>query len=310
MMLSFILGVFFWILPTFRSDILQVTKSPSILVLGITQDAGYPQLGCQKKCCQKVWKNKSLARFVVSLALVDWEHKKWWLFEASPDIKDQLHLFQSLTNHKFPLLPNGIFITHAHIGHYTGLLQLGKESYNSNQIPVYVLPRLRNFFENNGPWSQLVQQKNITLQTLDTINELAIEGDFHLKTFQVPHRDEFSETAGFKIITRTKKSLFIPDIDKWSKWNNNIIDEVKEVDLAFLDATFQTANELNHRKIEDVPHPLVNETIELFSQEKASTKLKVHFIHLNHTNRLLWDSKERKELIKKHFNLAIQGKEY
>lgn len=288
----------------------QVSKKTHIIILGIVQDAGYPQLGCQKNCCEKVWKNKQYKKYVVSFALVDWINKKWWLFEASPDIKDQLQLFQKLTNNKFQYLPNGIFITHAHIGHYSGLMQFGKESCNSNLISVYVLPKLKYFLEQNGPWSQLVTQKNISIQMLDTIQSLVLQDNIQIKTFVVPHRDEFSETAGFKITCNDKKYLFIPDIDKWGKWNKNILEEVKAVDIAFLDATFQTINELNNRKSEDIPHPFVLETIELFKNEDKYTKSKIHFIHLNHTNKLLWDPSARKKIVKLNYNLALQGQEY
>ena len=52
------------------------------------------------------------------------------------------------------------------MGHYSGLLHLGKEALASESIPVYVMPRMYNFLKNNGPWSQLIDQKNILLKEL------------------------------------------------------------------------------------------------------------------------------------------------
>lgn len=281
-----------------------------LLVLGTAQDGGYPHAGCNKKCCSLAWQYDSLKRFVVSFALVDSLSKKWWLFEATPDIKYQLQYFRSLTNGLYNYLPDGIFITHAHIGHYTGLMQFGKEVMSTKELPVYVLPRMKEFLETSGPWSQLVAMKNISLRPLHEDSALSPTNKILIETFRVPHRDEYSETAGFRIFTGSKKIVFIPDIDKWEKWNRSIIEEVKSADVALLDGTFYEGNELPGRKISEVPHPFVTETAELFKNESAGVKSKIHFIHLNHTNPLLWDIAVKSELNEKGFNVAEQGQRF
>jgi pyrroloquinoline quinone biosynthesis protein B len=279
---------------------------PQIIVLGTAQDGGYPQMGCTRTCCTLAHTHDSLKQYVVSLALADPQQKMWWLFEATPDIKDQLHLFAKQTNHQYNFLPDGIFLTHGHMGHYTGLLQLGREVMNSNRVPVYGLPRLKKFLETNGPWSQLVSLQNITLVELNENSPFRLPGNISVEAFQVPHRDEFSETAGFKITTASQRYLFIPDIDKWSKWNKNIVEEVKSADIAFLDATFFSADELPNRNMSEVPHPLVNETMSLFQFESEETKRKINFIHFNHTNPLLYDTAKQYEIKKLGFSMAKQ----
>jgi len=244
---------------------------------------------------------------VVSFALVDSVSKNWWLFEATPDFKYQLQLFRILTHSEFKYLPDGIFITHAHIGHYVGLMQLGREVMDTKQMPVFVLPRMASFLEKNGPWSQLVKLKNIMIYQLNTDSVLTLRNNIKIETFTVPHRDEYSETAGFRIITPQKKYLFIPDINKWEKWDKNIVTEVKKVDCALLDGTFYSNSELPGRKMEEVPHPLVTETMELFKNEDATTKSKVHFIHFNHTNPILWDDYTKAVVKANGFHIAEQG---
>jgi pyrroloquinoline quinone biosynthesis protein B len=280
----------------------------SMIVLGTAQDAGYPQMGCARSCCEQAHKHDSLKQYVVSLALIDPQQKKWWLFEATPKMKEQLQLFAKSTHNQYNFLPDGIFITHAHMGHYTGLAQLGREVMNTNKVPVYVLPRLKKFLETNGPWNQLVSLQNISLIELNETVPLSLPGNISVSAFRVPHRDEFSETAGFKIISPAKRWLFIPDIDKWSKWNTDIAEEVKSVDIAFLDATFFSADELPNRTMSEVPHPLVSETIELFKSETTETRSKIHFIHFNHTNPLLFDAAFQKQLKNNGFNQAHQVK--
>lgn len=288
----------------------QKDSLPYVLVLGVAQDGGYPHIGCVRECCNAAWKNDSLKKNVVALALVHPKEKKWWLFEATPDINKQLKFFSALTNSTFNYLPDGIFITHAHIGHYTGLMQLGREALNSKEVQVYVLPQMKDFLVKNGPWSQLVSLKNIVLKEINADSTVELIKNISVRSFVVPHRDEFSETAGFKILTKNKSYLFIPDIDKWSKFKKDIIAEVKSVDMAFLDATFYSAEELSYRNVTEVPHPYVQETMDLFKKEDPKIKSKVCFIHFNHTNPLLRNKVYIDQVLKEGFFIAEEGKKY
>jgi len=136
---------------------------------------------------------------------------------------------------------------------------------------------------------------------------LSLNERIKIKTFLVPHRDEFSETVGYEIIINNKSLIFIPDIDKWEKWETNITDLIKKVDYAFLDATFYKNGELK-RDMSEIPHPFVEESMELFSELSDADKQKVHFIHFNHTNPLLIEgSTAQKEVLKKVFNFAKEG---
>jgi len=281
-------------------------QTPYIQILGVAQDGGYPHIGCEKTCCAQAWQNSELSQWIVSFALADPVTGKWWLFEATPDIKDQLHYFHTATAGRYNYLPNGIFITHAHIGHYTGLMELGREALGSKEVPVYVLDKMSKFLETNGPWSQLVSLKNISIQKLIADETLGLTSTIQVTAFTVPHRDEFSETAGFMINTSSKKYLFIPDIDKWEKWNKKIVIEVERADIALLDATFYSVDELPHRDINEIPHPLVQETMKLFERASA-LKSKIHFIHFNHTNPLLRTTEEKKDLEQAGFKVAAMG---
>jgi len=286
----------------------QVTfAQPYILVLGVAQDGGYPHMGCDKKCCRMAWAGARTRQNVVSLAIVDPGEKKWWLVEATPDIKEQLHYFRQLTKRHFDFLPAGIFITHAHIGHYAGLMQLGREVMNTKNIPVYVLPRMKKYLEENGPWEQLVSLHNIKLYDMAADGNLDISKDISVEAFKVPHRDEYSETAGFRIRAGERKYLFIPDVNKWESWRKDIVKEVRLVDVAWLDATFYSAAELGKIDIKEVPHPFVTETMRLFDGTNAVMRAKIHFIHFNHTNPLTWDVKTRQDVLKKGYRLARQG---
>ena len=204
--------------------------------------------------------------------------------------------------------PNGVFITHAHIGHYTGLMQLGREAMGTDNIPVFAMPRLDSFLQNNGPWSQLVSLHNIKLNSLHADSSVELNTALKVIPIKVPHRDEYSETVGFIIESSKKKVLFIPDIDKWEKWDRNILDEIKNVDYALLDGTFYRNGELPGRDMKEIPHPFVEESIQKFSSLTANEKSKIIFIHFNHTNPLLRKkSEEKNNLEKQGFATAEEG---
>jgi pyrroloquinoline quinone biosynthesis protein B len=205
-------------------------------------------------------------------------------------------------------LPDGIFLTHAHIGHYTGLMYLGKEAMNAKQLPVYAMPKMKTFLEQNGPWSQLVNQKNILIQPIAENKAITLGDGVSVTPLLVPHRDEYSETVGYLISGPRKKLLFIPDIDKWEKWNQDINTLISKVDYALIDATFFDATEINNRPISEIPHPFVIESMERFKYMTIRDKKKIYFIHFNHTNPLLnINSDASQKILKAGFNIAIQG---
>ena len=286
-----------------------VKPSQYITVLGTAQDGGFPHIGCQKECCTNYYKGTSKKQKVVSLGLVDQQNKQKWLFDATPDMSTQL---ADLEQHhlKNETIIDGVFLTHAHIGHYTGLMYFGREALGKQNTKVYAMPKMKTFLEKNGPWSQLTQIKNIAIQNLQHDSTMVLNNKLKVTPFLVPHRDEFSETVGYKIEGSKKAALFIPDIDKWHTWKRSIIEEVKKVDYAFLDATFLNQNEVK-RAMTEVPHPFIQETIDVFKNESIATKNKVLFIHFNHTNPALQEnSSERKEIKKLGFQFATQGQNY
>ena len=286
----------------------QNNNSPFIYVLGNVQDAGLPHIGCDQKICINAFKEKK-QYYVTSLALVDTENKEYSLFDVTPDISDQLRMLDNYIFNEF-ILPKNIFITHAHIGHYTGLMYFGREALGSKGVKVNVLPRMYDFINLNGPWSQLVGLKNIALNKINFRDNIEINPNLSVIPIQVPHRDEFSETSAFLILGPNKSALFLPDIDKWDKWSMNIVEILSNVDYAFIDATFYSNTEIN-RNIEEIPHPLVMETMDLLSDLPYEQRNKVYFIHMNHTNLMIdINSDISRKVLQKGFNIARLGQKF
>ena len=271
-----------------------------IKILGVAQDGGVPHLGCSKTCCS----TSSVTRYVSSIMVSNQKSKASYIFDASPDLAKQLSFMKDKISENL----KGIFLTHAHIGHYSGLMYLGRESFNSKNIPVYAMPRMKKFLETNGPWNQLVSLNNIKIDSIINESEIVVEKDLIVKPIEVPHRDEYSETVGYFIKGPYKSAIYIPDIDKWYKWDKSIVDLISSVDYAFIDATFYDEKEINYRDISEIPHPFVIESMKLFEGFSKEEKSKIYFIHLNHTNPLLDNnSSEYKDLISKGYNVAQEG---
>ena len=278
----------------------QIKSNYTLKILGVVQDGGMPHLGNNKTCCENIKQDK----YVTSLMLINNENNESFLFDASPDINKQLNFMGDRIKKDL----KGIFLTHAHIGHYTGLMYFGREALNSKLVNVYAMPRMKKFLEENGPWSQLVSLQNISIIELSNESKISIDSNVIVQPVEVPHRAEFSETVGYKIYGPNKTALFIPDIDKWYLWEKSIVDEIKQVDYAIIDATFYDSEEVNYRDISDIPHPFVTESMDLFDSIDIKEKNKIYFIHLNHTNPLINKDSDQYKLVRsKGYNVAEEG---
>jgi pyrroloquinoline quinone biosynthesis protein B len=277
-------------------------NTPCTVLLGIAQDGGVPQAGAFGDAR---WDDPARRKSVVSLGIIDPASGRRWIIDATPDFPRQLlALHRAAARASTPsALPHatldaqtkpaprpaidGVFLTHAHIGHYPGLMYLGKESIGASRVPTYAMPRMREFLEKNGPWSQLVALENIALLPLVANESVEIADGLRVTPILVPHRAEFSETVAFRIATSSRAVLWLPDIDSWRAWDDagtRLEDVLATVDVAYLDGCFFANGELPGRDMSKVPHPLMTDTIARLAALPATERAKVRFIHLNHTN--------------------------
>jgi pyrroloquinoline quinone biosynthesis protein B len=275
------------------------SPGPEALVLGIAQDGGVPHAGCRQTICVEARKDSSRKRLVASLGLLDPAADKRFLIDATPDFGEQMERLGGR--------PDGILLTHAHIGHYLGLAQLGREFLGTRRVPIYCTPSMARFVRENRPWSRLVALENIVVVEVEPGKEFALTPSLHVTPLSVPHRDEDSDTVAFLVRGPSRKVLWLPDIDKWEKWDRRLEDLLADPSLtAFVDGTFFSADEIPGRSIADIPHPLVPETVER-TASVAKARGRLFFVHLNHTNRLLWDTAAVAEIERKGWGVARQG---
>ena len=281
-------------------------------ILGSSQDGGVPHIGCKCERCDYYRKNQ-LKLFAASLGLYDLKNERFFLFDATPDIKRQLEHAEKrhmVDKKHLPLkfTPDGIFLTHAHMGHYTGLMYYGFESINSKGLPVFCSEKMSEYLRKNGPWSQLVKYKNIVLNIVGSETVTDLGDGCKIIPYSVPHRQEYSDTLCFRIEGPDRSVLYIPDIDRWEHWDRQIAEEVRQVDTALLDGTFFADGELPGRDMSKIPHPTVRSTMELLRDIVERGKTKVYFTHLNHSNPLVIpESDETRYVLKQGFYVAREG---
>jgi len=177
-----------------------------------------------------------------------------------------------------------VFLTHAHMGHYAGLLHLGREAYGAKDLPVHASARMRAFLEANGPWSLLVESGAIELLTLAAGEAVELAPQLTLTPLAVPHRDEFSDTLAFVVRGPSRSVLYLPDIDQWERWDKTLESVLAEVDVALLDGTFFDECELPGRDRSEFPHPPIRATLERLAAAPQALRSRALFTHLNHTN--------------------------
>lgn len=283
------------------------STGPQVVILGVAQDGGLPQPGCVCVNCRRARTDSTHRRMPACLALLEGNgSNRWHLFEATPQLPGQVERMMAL-GPGYPLM-SSVFLTHAHIGHYTGLMHLGREVVSTSSLPVYAGERMSEILRHHAPWSQLVSLGNIAVEPLVADKPVSLNPALTITPLAVNHRNEFSETFGFIIRGPRASCLFLPDIDNWSHSPFDIRELAATVDYCLLDATFFSADELPGRNICEIPHPLVTQTMDLLQGVVNQGLTQVVFIHMNHSNPLLdLDTPEYDLVHSRGYSVAYEG---
>ncbi len=289
--------------------------APRVIVLGTAQDGGFPHAACSCTRCRDARARPARARRIASLALHVPRSGHTYLLDATPDVREQLERLRPLRAgpqgrvDRAPL--HGVLLTHAHIGHYLGLAFFGLEAIHTRDLPLFVSPRLAAYLRANGPWGQLVRLGNVALREIEVGRPFELEDGLSVTALQVPHRDEFSDTLAFVLRGPRRALLYVPDTDAWSAWSTPLTQVLEGVDVALLDATFYSPDELPERDVSRVRHPLMTTTMDLLQPLVRARKLRVGFTHFNHSNPVLdGDGRVRRAVEARGFEILDDGDEF
>lgn len=287
-----------------------------VVALGTAQDGGLPQLGSRSEPSMRARADASFRRLVASLLVVDAVGGGRWLVDATPDIREQTEMAdrvsprQSAPGSRVPLY-DGVFLTHAHMGHYTGLVHFGREAYGALRLPVYGTEKMGAFLSSNGPWDQLVRLENVVLRDFEGGAPIELASGLNIRPIWVPHRGEYTDTVGFMVTGPNKRLLYIPDIDGWEGLDRSIEELISTVDYALLDATFYDGSELPTRDIEEIGHPFIVDSMARFQALPPAEREKIVFTHLNHTNPATDpESPEARRVVDAGMSIATDGQRF
>ncbi len=267
--------------------------------LGTGQDAGVPHTNCHCDICDAARRDTSRRRLGPSIAVYDEGQRFAYMFDASPDLREQIEMVREEVpevDRKGPVPLSGIFLTHAHLGHVGGLWFLGRESVEEQEMPIYCTHKMGSFLGYNYPYSLMVSRGNIELRAVQICGRLELEG-FSVTSFPVPHRDEIADTVGYLIDTGDL-TVYLPDLDRWTE---DLLRIVRNVDTLIVDGTFFHSSDLE--RIKDVPHPPVEDSVKVLTGSKP----RIIFTHINHTNPLNSDGEELEWLRSRGFEVAHDG---
>jgi len=270
---------------------------PSVQVLGTAQDGGIPHAGCRCTTCAAAREHPEQARRVAAIALVG-HSGKTLVVDATPDFPAQLERL-ALSLGRKDVLPDALLLTHAHIGHYLGLAWLGREAMDAQALPVHVTPSMARFLGENRPWRHLVTRGQITLVPGLPGEAFDFDG-VRVTPFLSPHRAEDTDTVGVEIAGPTRRLLYLPDADAFP---DDVARRIGAVDVALVDGTFWSPEEVGHRDVKDIPHPFVEESLGRLEGARGD----VYFTHLNHTNPLLQPDPDGRPVLPRGFRVLEDG---
>ena len=270
------------------------------IVLGVVQDGGYPHVGSSKSEQKEYFQKSKIKEKITCLGIVDKIENKSFLIDATPHLPYQLNKLSECSSN--PL--SGILVTHVHWGHIGGLGWLSREGLNHGDFKIFssrknisIIRKYCDIFE---------FKTNISFEDITAGSVVNLTKNITASAVSVPHRAK-GDTFGY-VLSGNRKVGYFPDCDNIKSWKDDFLNILEDVDCFYLDGTFWNKTELPNRKIESVPHPLVEDVIEDLKHLNQDLKNKLKFIHLNQTNPLLnKSSNELKRLRENYFNVAEDG---
>ncbi len=272
-----------------------------------------PHLGCEAPCCTDM-RRRGEVEHPCSLGIRDRRTGSLLLIEATPAIESQIAMLHSVSGgERPPRRPvDAVLLTHAHIGHYAGLMHLGQEVAAVDAVPVHCTVRMADFIRHNAPWSGVAAAGHIVLHAHEPgeVGVVTFEPlpGLRVEAVRVPHRDDYSDTVAFKVHGPARSLLWAPDVDQWGRHEDLLDGLLADVDLAFLDATFYSEDECPGRDLSRIPHPFVGETMELLAERAAASPGSLRLMHFNHSNPVLHEPELAKSIVERGFAIAETGR--
>ena len=300
-----------------------------ILVLGAAAGGGFPQWNSNDAAAHRARKGDPLVRPQTQSSIaVSADGKRWVLFNASPDLRQQINgnrALQPLPSNSLRASPlAAIVLTNADVDHVAGLLNLRE----SQQLTIHAHARVLDVLARNSIFNVLnpafVARHALPLDTWQTIRDRDGQSlGLTVRAFPVPGKVALwledaqapdlgtveGDTVGLEISGPGGSFFYIPGC---AAMTPDLARRLAGAALVFFDGTLWRDDEMIAAGVgaktgQRMGHMSCDSVIAAFRSLGVARKL---FIHLNNTNPLLIeDSCERLVAAAEGWEVAYDGME-
>ncbi len=299
-----------------------------VRVLGSAAGGGYPQWNCNCPVCQLAWRGDArVRRRTQSSIAVSADGEQWFLFNASPDLREQIAanppLQPAVEGRHSPIA--GVVLTNADVDHIGGLLTVRE----SQPLNLYATAKVLDALAANSLFNVLnpdfVSRRPLSL---DRPVELATPvGDvpqLEIEAFAVPGKvalfleglDENTgeDTVALHVRARDSDAHFYY-IPGCARVTPELADRLADAPLVLFDGTLWTDDEMiqagvgrkTGQRMGHISLSGPDGTLAVFRDMPVRRKI---LIHINNTNPILIeDSPEAEAVAEAGWEIAYDGME-
>jgi pyrroloquinoline quinone biosynthesis protein B len=307
-----------------------VEKAMRVRLLGTAAGGGFPQWNCGCFNCEGVRRGTIRARpRTQSCAAISADGRRWFLLNASPDVRVQIESFA-------PLLPHGtvrgtaiqgILVTNADLDHTLGLVMLRE----GGRLPVHATSSVQRALDEGLHLTEVLdryggvdwRQPPADLSpmacadgTLSGLSYMAFPVPGKLPRYREGRAASSKEDAvGYQIVDEStgKRLVCVPDLAALSR---DVLTRLQDADALLLDGTFWSDDEMrivgagtvSARAMGHLPVGSEDGSLSTVARLPAARKI---YVHINNTNPMLReDSPERRAVEKAGVEVGWDGLEF
>ena len=269
-------------------------------VLGSAAGGGSPQWNCNCPVCTAVRSGAGRPRTQSSLA-VGLDRRDWFLFNASPDVRTQVEVFDGRP-------PQAVLLTDAELDHTLGLLLLRE----ARELRLYATPAVhKTLRDGSGLLPLLERYCDVEWRPVEPGIPFGLTEGLTCRAFDVPTTKEdrfgagvdYGRVVGYRLTDeRTGGTLvYLPGAQTLP------LAELEDCDCLLVDGSFFRDDELGSRTSLSMGHLPIESSL---PQLRALGAPRTIFVHLNNTNPILLDdTPERRVVEDSGLEVAMDGLE-
>ena len=288
-------------------------------VLGSAAGGGSPQWNCGCPVCAAVRAGAGVPRTQSSVA-VSADGSRWFLINASPDVRTQVEAFPALHAHGDRTTPlQAVLLTDAELDHTLGLLMLREAGH----LTLYATPAVqKTLYDGSGVLRTLERYCPVEWRAVVPGTGIQLADGLSCRAFDVPttKRDRFGlgttdgRVVGYRLTDhRTGGTLVhLPGVQTLTA---EVRAEITGCDCLLIDGTCWRDDELvrlglSAKTSRDMGHLPIDGPDGSLAQLPAVGVRRTIFVHMNNTNPVLLDnSPERRIVADRGVEVAVDGLE-